>query len=91
MSGSVGRAVGSVFPGVDRIAERGMEMVTPRMPELPAAPLSPENDPEAQAKLAEAAQREREREARRKGKASTVLAGEVAGDATTARRSLLGS
>lgn len=55
------------------------------------APVAPDNDPVAQAKIAEAAQREREREAKRKGRASTILAGESAGALSTAKRSLLGA
>lgn len=57
----------------------------------PGMPTAPDNDPAAQAKIAEAARREREEEARKKGRASTILAGEQAGVLSTARRSLLGA
>lgn len=84
----MGGAVDTIFPGTGAVAEKGLEELTPKPPEIPAAPLSPENDPAA---LAAAAQREREEEARRKGRASTILAGEDAGRLSTARRWLLGA
>lgn len=90
----MGGAVDTIFPsaGLDRrAADRVREELTPTLPEIPATPLSPDSDSAAQAKIAEAAQRERENEARRRGRASTVLAGESAGILSTARRSLLGA
>lgn len=88
---TMGGAVDSIFPGTGKVAAKGLEELTPALPEIPAAPLSPDNDPAAQAKIAEAAQREREEESRRRGRASTVLAGEDAGSLSTAKRSLLGA
>lgn len=64
----------------------------PKMPDVPAAPLTPDTDPAAQAKIAEAERLEREAQLRARGKASTVLTGGL-GDtstASTARRALLG-
>lgn len=87
----MGGAVDTIFPGTGVAADEGIEAITPNLPEIPGAPLSPDNDPAAQARIAEAAQREREEEARRRGRASTVLAGENAGSLSTARRSLLGA
>lgn len=89
--GLFGGGLDSLFPGVGIVAEKGIEAMMPKLPEIPAAPVSPDNDPAAQAKIAEAAQREREREAKRKGRASTILAGESAGALSTAKRSLLGA
>ena len=89
--GLFGGGLDSLFPGVGTVAEKGIEAMMPKLPEIPAAPVSPDNDPVAQAKIAEAAQREREREAKRKGRASTILAGELDDDTlNVARRSLGG-
>lgn len=85
-----GGGIDSLFPGVGVIAGKGIEAMMPDMPDIPAAPLSPDNDPAAQAAIAEAAERERERAARRRGRDSTVLAGELNAPVATARRRLLG-
>lgn len=89
--GLFGGGLDSFFPGVGKIAEKGMEAMMPKLPDIPAAPLSPDNDPAAQAKIAEAEERERQRAAKRKGRASTILAGDLEVDAPTAKRSLLGA
>lgn len=79
--------MGGLFGGGKKsgFIDRAKELVGPEMP------TAPDNDPAAQATIAEAARREREEEARKKGRASTILAGEQAGVLSTARRSLLGA
>lgn len=90
--GLFGGGIDSFFPGAGRLAERGIQAITPTLPEIPAAPLSPDNDPAAQAEIAAALERERQREAKRRGRSSTILAGELDGDTlNVARRSLLGA
>lgn len=91
VGGFIDDVLDTIFPGTGKAAEEAVQAVTPKLPAIPAAPVSPDNDPAAQAKIAEAAQREREREAKRKGRASTILAGESAGALSTAKRSLLGA
>lgn len=89
----VTRAVGldTVFPWLGT-GSAAVDALTPKMPDVPGAPLTPDTDPAAQAAIAEAERLEREAQLRARGRASTVLTG-GAGDtstASTARRALLG-
>lgn len=61
-----------------------------RMPKIPQGPVAPDNGEAAQARIAEAAKRERERAARRRGRGSNISAGEINAPLTRARRQLLG-
>lgn len=79
----------SGLPLVGRLAEKALGALKPKLPKLPAPPVSPDND---QAALAAADERRRQRESRRQGRASTVLAGEIDDEESAkAKRTLLGS
>lgn len=77
----------TLFPGLDKATRSVKKYVTHQLPKAPAAPVAPtDNAPD----LAAAAEAERQAEAKRLGRASTVLAGELDEEANKAKRTLLG-